>query len=88
MRVATFSARGLYAGRVVELRQITGAQRWRIEVMTQREDGQRDSHTIRPDQKVPISALSEIVQATIDELCEPGTKLVDARMDFYVERVA
>lgn len=86
MKVASYRARGMFAGRVVEHRQVEGEQRWRIRVQTERADGQVDVHEVKPGSPLHIGALAGIVADTIAEVCGPGALLVDARMDFFVDK--
>lgn len=88
MKVASYRHKGMFAGRVVEHRVIQGAQRWRIKVRTEREGGQIDIQEVVPLERLPMRELLSLVVATINEVCAPGEKLIDAQMDFYVEKAA
>lgn len=84
MKVATYSATGIFAGRVVELRKVQGAQRWRVRVAVAKPDGEQIEHVVEPSDRVPLGALTDIVMASIAEICQPGELLTAARMDFYI----
>lgn len=85
-RIAHYSSHGMFAGAVRKLVHVEGPQLWKIVVAVTRENGSYDHHTIEPDAKIPISALSAIVQRTIDEVAGPGPKITRADMEFFVRK--
>lgn len=84
MRVASYRTHGLYAGRIVEHRQVQGDQRWRIRISAERVDGEVNVRTVTPAARVPLSALSTLALQAISDCCAPGERLTRASLDFYV----
>lgn len=83
VRVATWSATGPFAGRLVQLRKHTDPQRWRCVLSTTRPDGQKDEHTIRADRPCSLRQMAQHIEASVAELCSDTPAVVAARMDFY-----
>lgn len=75
----------MFAGRVVEHRQIQGDQLWTVVVTVER-GPQVETHTLRPDQRIPLGALQGLVATTIAELCADKAPITRARMDFLVHK--
>ncbi len=85
MKVAEYNTHGPFAGAVQMLRQVTGPQRWRVEISATKADGLRMDDTIRALDPIPLSQMREIAIQSINEVCAEGETVRDARMLFYVE---
>lgn len=94
MRVATFSARGMHAGRVVPLRQIKGPQNWRVVLKIDAKDPAAvtddnpegrvsDEHIILSKGRCELSDMAANVIASINELTPEGIPVENAYMDFF-----
>lgn len=80
-KVATYSASGYFAGRVVKLRETSGPQRWRVVVAVTTDAGDDEEHVITLEERLDLIHVFDKVQESIVELT--GTRLTSARMDFY-----
>lgn len=82
IRAASYSATGMYAGRIVVHRQITGPQRWlvRLKLEVPVEGGyERIEREVYANEPVPLFKLGPIAdQACADLMPDGGTLMVRA----------
>lgn len=85
IRVAAYSARGPFRGRVQILRAVSGAQRWTVKVKIRRDDA-IDEHTIRPSAPCHLREIEAVVFQSIREMLPDGNLVDDADMEFFITK--
>lgn len=83
IRVAKYSARGPFRGRVQIYRGITGPQEWTVKVRI-RNGEHLDEHEIRSREPCNLGAMQAFVMASIREMLPAGNLVDDAEMEFFI----
>lgn len=82
--VATYNARGPFAGMVVPLRHIEGAHRWVVRIAITI-DGVKDEHTIEASEPVTLHVLRPTVFESFYEMLDGRDMVTDATMKFFIK---